>query len=940
MRKTLGWTLLFCLLFVFLDGALIFFDLGKQDFFSISKGQVSALIPWALSDLSLIFVSNWLLILGWELVLTPFSTRLKWVARVWLTVTVTLNLVILSPELFRWAWRPLMQASHHFQVRQMGLALLAFVLVIWFVGIVRSRPQGKLSYIRAVTILLLGLLLLPWDVTFGWSDSRQMEVSPNRRVLFLSIDSLRPEAAPLMVSKATPYLRKFLSELKPSEMITPIATTHAAFMSLLSGLVPVQHGVRFPIPETGLFNIKSKPATPVEQLRKHRVPIHFQADESLFMGWEAGNQVDVAELPERNLYMFAQTLLFRSRLFCGLYGGLLGKIIHPGIFGDRTHYHLYHGDLFADQVVESLQRQFQRPTGFVHVAHTSALHWPIPARAPKSLIQGETPEASNLLDFAQDVERARDPNWIPRGAEHYRSELGELYSLAARNVGENYLEPVLRSLYTQGLMDKMLVVLMSDHGESLQPFVWAGEVRQPRHGDSLLLWDDSNRAFLGVRFPPGQATELPRWLGIHELLPWICERVMKLCSPMNSVGDSSIPIESGPWPSTWFPQQVMVSSRNMGELFVKDFDHNDIHFSKAVQEINLVWKQRGIWTPYHKLMIYPTWAGYKVFLCAWREDRFCVRNQLQGFPQVANALLLEFEKQFAIDVTRGYLPPFRGIDTVKNLALIDAEKMAFNQVKPGLQLLLNQLTPGQYSIPDIKRWLHDPSLPEFFRLDAFFRVAEPNPDSMSSQLEAQDQDRLFWLAQAVMKSCPGCLWSVLRKGSDTSVGNRELIRRNLVQKIFGPEVDHLDEFLFQKGRFTANEVEQIGARLQSLAEIAIVREFYSRLATKGIEHGPLLLSLGQRLEKKFGSRFRLGSTDLVIAYLENIQAQGLGSPRVLFESTWQNMIQFETQYGLTSWRMQLASLINRSYTSLKPNAQQTEELKGINHSIGLKKDQN
>ena len=320
----------------------------------------------------------------------------------------------------------------------------------------------KLNKIRQFFFLSFLFLVL---ISYNFYCSFRSEYLPinsdkNRglNVIVIGVDSLRYD---FLKSEYVPHISKFFeNSISFPYAFTPLARTYPSWMSFFTGRFPVHSGVRYNLIERKFLShdILTLPS----YLQKYGYYTVHAIDESRFCNIKREDGFDelihpVTGVPDFILGKFHDFILFNLFL-----NNDIGRLLFPVINRNRAVAHLYNGDSFIKDLKLSLHGLANKERFFLAV-HFCMPHWPF---VSAGIGKGE---------FGK--------NFIPEK---------QRYELMLRKADHQF-EQLIQALNTSGLMDKSLIIVLSDHGESFYPYWGHGtDLRDPAQ----------NRIVLAIK-PPG-----------------------------------------------------------------------------------------------------------------------------------------------------------------------------------------------------------------------------------------------------------------------------------------------------------------------------------------------------------------------------------------------------------------------------------------------------
>lgn len=304
--------------------------------------------------------------------------------------------------------------------------LLVALLTLWLATAASRRMQGT-------TALALAALILPGSSLLK-STSYEAGRAPD--VIVLGVDSLRYDHLPTYggIPGTAPAIDGFLSQsVSFNQAYTPMGRTFVAYMSILSGRYPSQHGVRENLWPRAMF--KTDELLP-HTLRDAGYTTAFALDEVRFANLDASFGFDHLIMPPPGtLELVAGNLLdtVGTNLLQVLPGS---EFFLPHTVGNRALQHNYLPSLHnrkIGRIISSVPAD--RP--LLLMAHFCIAHIPF-ANGP---FHSTTPDAP--FDDS------------PPG---YRKAL---------ELADRQIERTLSQLKAAGRLENSIVVLLADHGEGL-----------------------------------------------------------------------------------------------------------------------------------------------------------------------------------------------------------------------------------------------------------------------------------------------------------------------------------------------------------------------------------------------------------------------------------------------------------------------------------------
>ncbi len=292
-------------------------------------------------------------------------------------------------------------------------SLISLGIIIGFLSLVFWRISAPIILVAAI-IYYYPIHLIP---------HQRSAKQPN--IIILGIDSLRPDHIAL-----TPAIRHFVAEgqIYP-HAYTPLARTFPAWVSILTGKYPSEHGARFNLTEKSQVDIQS---TIAKSLQDNGYESVFITDERRFSNIDRDYGFDKIIGPQQGVNDF----LLGSINDFPLTNLLLNAPIGSDLFGftgyNRAAAKNYNPNRFTRHVINFINKPHAKPL-FLAI-HLCLPHWPY------------TWADSTELDQAV----AQTPH--------------ENYNAALKKVDMQF-QAIVKSLEKRGLLDNALVFVISDHGD-------------------------------------------------------------------------------------------------------------------------------------------------------------------------------------------------------------------------------------------------------------------------------------------------------------------------------------------------------------------------------------------------------------------------------------------------------------------------------------------
>lgn len=310
------------------------------------------------------------------------------------------------------------------------------VLRVWTSAILKCVRQSGVKYLAlggvasGAIITLLIIAQAPGAAQMGVPT--EADKKAKRNVIIIGLDSLRRDVLLSADLSAMPNLaalrdRSYVN----SQVITPIARTFPAWVSILTGLGPAKSGARTNHAPQKDVRRDLSIAWEFSNVGYRTI---YATDETRFshIGPEFG--FDTVVGPQKGItdFLLGQ---FGDQPLVNLFVQVpFAELVLPALVGNRAFAHAYRPSVFVNRLERSIGPADSRPTFLA--AHLCVAHWPFYVANTKSSIFGR-----QFVD------------------ERYEAMLVEL---------DAQFGILMKMLERQGyLNDETLVVVLADHGEGL-----------------------------------------------------------------------------------------------------------------------------------------------------------------------------------------------------------------------------------------------------------------------------------------------------------------------------------------------------------------------------------------------------------------------------------------------------------------------------------------
>jgi len=319
-----------------------------------------------------------------------------------------------------------------------------------------------------------------------------------------------------------PHLEKLLDEsVVFSDVYTPLARTYPSWIATLTGLLPINNGIRDNI----ISDLIPKNKTVTQAFQEAGWHTSFITDDSRFSFMQEELGFDYILQPEVGAMNFALSASEpRFRAFHGLMHNKIGYWLAPVVRHNQALGKSYRPELFFEATIEALHEASQNERFFL-TSHSCFLHAPGDRNYPWSRMHGQKGyRGKNRFRYSRS------------GSKIIASEVGDdepVYSFAQQDeriydsgiaMADGIVERIVGELKKSGLYDNTVIIVFSDHGENMWkpnlPYKWHG----PNHG--FHPYDDGqHKVVLGIRFPDQEfaGTQIDNPVRLIDLAPTLVE---------------------------------------------------------------------------------------------------------------------------------------------------------------------------------------------------------------------------------------------------------------------------------------------------------------------------------------------------------------------------------------------------------------------------------
>lgn len=538
-------------------------------------------------------------------------------------------------------------------LRSFGFGLL---LLWWILPLIRRRSRLYWRPFALACITFTAALLLFVQPRLSWSYRAQVK-SNRTNVLIIAADSLRPDR---ITPSVAPNLWRIKNQgVEFAHAYTPIARTFPAWVSLLTGNYPHHHGIRnmFPRWETRTKSFHAVPEAFAANGYSTTVVSDFAGD--IFRRIDLGFQRLIT--PTLNMRELLLERILQKDV--ALLPWLRGRLAQWAVPVTREMHVASDAQSVTVDALDAIDNSSEKP--FFLTVFYSTTHFPYAAPDPYykkftdasyrgrfRYAKADTLQADTALS-AQDVQQTR--RLFDGAVAAVDAAVGELVS----------------GLRSRGLMERTLIVVTADHGETLYEYG-----RGQGHGDHL-QGDESLHVPLIVLKPDSHHTSVAANVSLVDLAPTICELVGVACQvgmDGRSIADAVNGRMLGAKPvfaetGLWFTETVAevpfeqrIPYPDLLHLTQVDRNHADeIVIRREWEALTTAAKHRMIREGNFKLIYMPTRLGPRVMLFDTAADPGEVSNvaseQPQAVERLRSALMQWILADTNLESARGVLVP-------------------------------------------------------------------------------------------------------------------------------------------------------------------------------------------------------------------------------------------------------------------------------------------
>jgi arylsulfatase A-like enzyme len=514
-----------------------------------------------------------------------------------------------------------------------------FFLLIYFIGLFYFSYKHAKKKEKILIWGFLGLIILahlnPYHhlKNFYYAFSGKKNVGPN--IIIIGLDSLNPEHTGYFGYEfdTTPYLDGLLKETVVfNNSYTPLARTFPSWFSILTGQYPVSNGARYNLIKRKFISQESETLPNI--LKEKEYFTAYFTDETRFSNILKEDGFQYLRHPIKGVKDFVFGSIHDFSLTNVFFNSPLGYKIFNFLDINRAVYHLYNSSYFTDDLV-SFMNYVKKKEKFLLAVHFCAPHWPYISSAP-----------------------------YPYMYKKESNPLFEQYDGALR-MADDQLRRLMSSIKKEGLYDNSIIIVLSDHGETLTG-----------HGTDLRV-SGQNHILLSFKLPGKNSHfEVNKLVSTTDIFPTILDLLDLNLDEFHYEGSSLKPLLHGEekdenlnkyiYLETGFsidvPGGIGVSLQEMIDEGIHFYEWNKrgiITVKEESHEELIKRKQRAIQTEKWKLILTPlvrmNERQVDVSLYDLTNDPECEQDVSEKFPKVYEELLNKLIHHYKGEITEEYL---------------------------------------------------------------------------------------------------------------------------------------------------------------------------------------------------------------------------------------------------------------------------------------------
>ena len=455
-------------------------------------------------------------------------TRRQWV-KTWLGFGVTTSLwlnwyqIALMPTMHDW-----MPKKWLFRIQDMVFPEEVFQLaMLWVAGGIAwafRRWKGEDKKNLLLRLVLLGAVILGYTKLLSYPKAPELTKNKGMNVVILGVDGLRPDHL-----KRNGYLHDTAPNIDAlmddsvvfSDAYTGMARTYPSWVSMLTGQLPINNGIRNNIISNLIPNSQTLP----QGFQENGWFTSFATDDSRFSFMQSEMGFDSILQPQVGAMNFALSATEpRFRMFHLFMHNRLGYKLAPVIEHNQALGKSYRPELYFEANIERLHEASQHER-FFFATHACFLHSPGDRNYPWSQMYDQNGYSRfNRLRYSRSGTKLVFFEGEADAPINVVAEQDRRIYDSGLAMADGMVKRAVEELKRSGLYDNTIIILLSDHGENHWdedlPYRWHG----PNHGFHP-YGDGQHHVMLAIRFPDGKfsGTEITDTVRLIDVAPTLAE---------------------------------------------------------------------------------------------------------------------------------------------------------------------------------------------------------------------------------------------------------------------------------------------------------------------------------------------------------------------------------------------------------------------------------
>ncbi len=527
-------------------------------------------------------------------------------------------------------------------VLPMFVIYLVFIGLIIFIAIKNKRIYQSLIVLLVSFLLIYNFKTIPKKSEFN-SDK------PN--ILILAADSLRPKSISYNgYKRKTPNIDKLFSKgVNFLNLKSSLARTFSSWTSVFTSTLPIEHKVRHMFPLNK--DIKKGWKTLIKDLNKNGYETSIASDFAgdIFSRIDYGfDNVSAPHLTIKNV--LKQRSLEIHYFLLGVLINPVGRTIFPQMSGMPLNIDPYY---VTEKAKHYIKGSIKKKKPFFVLAFSSNNHFPYASKYPYYNLFEKEGYIGKHKYCKDDMVKAYSGFDLP---EDEKKQVIGLYDAASKLFDDN-LADMLKFLKKSGVEKNTIIIIMSDHGESLyEKGLGIG------HGDHL-RGEYSHSMTFGVYSPfeDFNGRKIVKTVRDIDISPTLLELVgiekninfrgVSLLNAMRGENFKGLPVymETGMWYSLQTPyiqDRVRVSYPEVKSLLDLDKQTGEIIIKKSEEHLIIKAKYKAYQFNNKKFVFMP---GDKRNLERFYVDEKYVNLTDEEKIVFKNEILKEFNGKFYLD---------------------------------------------------------------------------------------------------------------------------------------------------------------------------------------------------------------------------------------------------------------------------------------------------